>query len=293
MMKRLIHINEYLIKKKLDKVRTNYTYVPKTKEELKDNIKELLDKGETDLNCIDTSNITDMSYLFNNLNTSNKDINVSDWNISNVKNMKAMFNFCKSFTGNGLENWNVSKVENMDGMFCGCEKFDCDLSNWDVSNVEDMSSMFMYCFNFTGKGLENWNISNVKDMYGMFFQCEKFDCDLSNWDVSKIKEMNELFKFCKSFKGKGLEKWNVSNVENMHAMFFKCDIFNCDISNWNIRKVEDMSLMFLDCKNFDCDLEKWNISKASYGSSGHVNTYDMFDGCASLKNTPSWYRYKK
>ena len=60
-------ITEYIIKKKLDKpIDSEYhcTYFPETKEELIENIKELLDKGETDLNCIDTSEITDMSYLF-------------------------------------------------------------------------------------------------------------------------------------------------------------------------------------------------------------------------------------
>ena len=60
-------ITEYIIKKKLDKPinsEDNYEYFPKTKEELISNIKELFDKGETNLNSIDTSKITDMSHLF-------------------------------------------------------------------------------------------------------------------------------------------------------------------------------------------------------------------------------------
>ena len=62
-----IYITEYIVKKKLDKPidsEDHYKYTPKTKEELIENIKELLDKGETNLNCIDTSAITDMSHLF-------------------------------------------------------------------------------------------------------------------------------------------------------------------------------------------------------------------------------------
>lgn len=61
------YINEFLINKKLDKLHTNGTeilYTPNTKEELQDIIEELLNKGETNLNCIDVSDITDMSYLF-------------------------------------------------------------------------------------------------------------------------------------------------------------------------------------------------------------------------------------
>ena len=62
------YINEYLIKKKLDKVRNSKTeilFTPKTKIELIRTINELLKKGETNLNCIDVSNITDMKSLFN------------------------------------------------------------------------------------------------------------------------------------------------------------------------------------------------------------------------------------
>ena len=44
-----------------------YKYYPKTKEELIDNINELLSKGITDLNCICTSYITDMSHLFDQI----------------------------------------------------------------------------------------------------------------------------------------------------------------------------------------------------------------------------------
>ena len=64
------YITEYIVKKKLDNPIDSvdhYDYFPETKEELIENIKELLDKGETNLKCIDTSKITDMSYLFRSL----------------------------------------------------------------------------------------------------------------------------------------------------------------------------------------------------------------------------------
>ena len=91
------YITEYIIKKKLDKpIDSEYKYHPQTKEELIENIKELLDKEETDFNCIDTSEITDMSYLFKNVRGINFD--VSNWNVSNVENMYYMLHNCKSIT---------------------------------------------------------------------------------------------------------------------------------------------------------------------------------------------------
>ena len=149
-------INEYIIKKKLDKPidsEDHYKYFPKTREELTKNIKECFDNKIYNFNCIDTSKITDMSSLFYNKNFKNINFDISDWNVSNVKNMSNMFDECKCFNCD-LSGWNVSNVENMSQMFDSCEKFDCDLSNWDVSKVKDMSYIFDGCTSL--KNTPNW-----------------------------------------------------------------------------------------------------------------------------------------
>ena len=158
-------ITEYIIKKKLDKpIDSEYKYYPETKEELLNNIKECLDSKNYDLNCIDTSKITDMSSLFydTKLKDAIEKIDISKWNVSKVTNMKYMFFECINFTGKGLEKWDVSKVEDMFNMFYACEKFTGkSIENWDVSNVTNMYYMFGDCESFEGEGLENWNVSNV------------------------------------------------------------------------------------------------------------------------------------
>ena len=70
-----------------------YNYHPKTKDELKDIIKQKIESegNECDLNDIDTSNITDMSYLFA---YSNFNGDISKWDVSNVRYMQAMFDDC-------------------------------------------------------------------------------------------------------------------------------------------------------------------------------------------------------
>ena len=139
-------ITEYIIKKKLDKPidsEHNYKYFPETKRELIDNIKELLDKEETDLNCIDTSKITNMTSIF--FQCINFDCDLSNWDVSNVEDMNYMFQYCKNFEGKGLENWDVSNIINMNYMFYECENLNCNLSNWDVSKAQNMSSVFDSC----------------------------------------------------------------------------------------------------------------------------------------------------
>ena len=193
-------INEYIIKKKLDKPidsEDHYEYYPETKKELIKNIVEIFNSGKTNLNCIDTSKITDMSNLFDssNYNKSLDNIDISKWNVSNVKYMQFMFD--------------------------GYENFNCDLSNWDVSKVENMKGIFSWCINFNCD-LSKWNVSNVTNMDFMFDNCNKFDCDLSKWNVSNVLNMICMFGNCKNFKGIGLDNWNVSKVKHMHYMFKGC-----------------------------------------------------------------------
>ena len=178
----------------LDKVQ------PKNKAQLKSLIDHAFKHNIYDLNFIDTSEITDMSWLFEYISCN---FNISNWDVSNVKDMTGMF-------------------------YC-CKKFDCDLSNWNVSNVTDMHALFYECNKFTGKGLEHWDMSNVTKADHMFYKCKTFNCDLSNCDVSNVTNMEYMFSECKNFNC-DLSKWNVSNVTNMDNMFDGCN--KMTIPNW-------------------------------------------------------------
>ena len=251
-------ITEYIINKKLDKPidsEHNYKYFPTTRQELFKITQELIDKGQYDLNCINTESITDMNNLFVKVT----DIDISGWDVSNVKNMR--------------------------NMFINCENFNCDLSNWDVYNVEDMTNMFYDCEKFEGKGLDKWNVNSVKITEFMFIKCDKFDCDLSNWNVSKVENMQNMFQDCKNFKGKGLDKWNVSNVKYMSSIFKNCEKFDCDVSNWNICNVIYMDYAFINCLSFTGKgLDKWNPQSLK-------DSEGIFDNCKSIKKYPKWYTH--
>ncbi|TEY00746.1 BspA family leucine-rich repeat surface protein [Campylobacter sp. US33a] len=89
-------------------------YTPQTKEELL----ALITNEDINLKDIDTSLITDMSGLF--LDSTRKDFSgIESWDTSNVKDMSAMFDGATSFNQD-ISGWDVSNVEDMTGMFENC-----------------------------------------------------------------------------------------------------------------------------------------------------------------------------
>ena len=73
-----------------------------------------------------------------------------------------------------ISNWDVSKVTNMNAMFQNATSFNQPLNNWNVSKVRGMEQMFDNASSFN-QSLNNWNVSNVRRMYDMFEEATSFN----------------------------------------------------------------------------------------------------------------------
>ena len=145
------NISTYISEKlKISSTKPTHTYKPNNYDELSNIIEELIDKRGliADLNDVDTSKITNMHGLFYIGFQNIRNIDISEWDVSNVRDMGQMFMWCERFNCD-ISEWNVSNVDNTSYMFDGCRNFNCDLSDWNVSNVENMEGMFEGCNSYS------------------------------------------------------------------------------------------------------------------------------------------------
>ena len=92
-------------------------------------------QGEIDF---DVSNATSMVGMLQDLNPSKKvpwNPDLSNWDVSGVTNMNAMFYGDNGFNNNSIVGWDTSKVKDMAMMFDSAAAFNQDLSGWCAESV--------------------------------------------------------------------------------------------------------------------------------------------------------------
>ena len=103
--------------------------------------------------------IKSCSFMFLNLKNI-IEIDLSNFDASEVNNMKWMFDGCKNLDKINFGNINTSFVENMDSLYKYCEKLrSINLSIFDTSKVKDMQYMFHNCKNLKYLDLSNFVLS--------------------------------------------------------------------------------------------------------------------------------------
>ena len=168
------------------------------------------------------SSVTSLFLAFDNSGL--KQINVSNWDTSNVTNMSNTFSHCELLASVDVSKWNTSKVTNMEGMFVDCNLLaSVDVNKWNTSKVTDMASMFSRCGTLRSIDVSKWNTSNVTDISGMFFGCGSLhSVDITGWDTSKVTSMDRMFFNCSSLTTiTGV--LDFKNCTEYYGTFFGCN----------------------------------------------------------------------
>lgn len=108
----------------------------------------------------DTSNVTNMAYMFNNCRTLKS---IPPIDTSRVTNMHGMFYYCQALPE--IPSLNTSKVTNMDSMFNNCSSLKT-IPYLDTSKVTNMAGMFNGCYSL--ETIPELDASSVQSTWALF-----------------------------------------------------------------------------------------------------------------------------
>jgi surface protein len=251
--------------------------------------------GTKPLTNWNTSNVTDMQYMFSDATYFNQNINT--WNIPNAIHLfsssstllRGIFNngILAGSNNNSLKNLNTSRSGSIGAMFLNSIGFNQNISNWDVSKVTTMNGTFSGATLFNNgdtsgtstKPLTDWRASKCIDFTRMFNSATSFNQNISNLvnttNVSAC-DLTQMFTSASVFNNGDTSgtstkplNWITTNVTNMSAMFVNASVFNqpIDTSNnyWNTGKVTNMFQMFASAVTlrFNQPLGKWDVSNVT------------------------------
>ena len=247
-----------------------------------------------DLSMFDTSNVTDFGYMFSGDKVMSTLHLTDNFVTEKAKDISGIFNDCEKLSNINVSNWNVSNVTSTEKAFANNFLLkSLDLSNWDMSNCENSQMMFYSDTALTSIGnTSNWNVSKITTTHSMFEGCSKLqslntskwvfsnltnadsmfsNCqvltklDTSNWGMGKVIYFGFLFNNCYALTSLNVSKWDTSNANNFNAMFNECvNLTNIDVSNWKTSNVTQAVNTFLDCKNLtQVAVQNWDMSNVS------------------------------
>lgn len=254
---------DFTLKKKGNMTTKKYAYNPSNKDELIQAMREIIDRkfnpekyvnnendnsdiqttiiekmpnDTLDFNSINTSEITDMSYIFkecmarigwqtqSKLQKEIKEIDISDWDASNVTTLEGLFY---------IHHRQYEMLSNIQII---------DMTGWNTSNVKNMEFLFHGLNSLTEiRGISDFDFDKCKTVNSMFFGCNKLkELDLSGWKPIFVEDYGSLFEECASLtRIDGIEDFKINRKVKKNPkkylanMFFACST-NLQRPTWYI-----------------------------------------------------------
>ena len=237
------------------------------------------------LTLLDTSNVTNMRYMFYDC-TKLKNLDLSTFNTINATDMGFMFAGCPDVASFDLSEFDTTNVTDTSSMFSGCYGLtSLDLSGFDTTNVTDMNDMFEDCSALTNLDLSTFNTTNVTDMHYMFSGCSGLtNLNVSTFNTTNVTAMNGMFEYCSGLTSLDVPGFDTTNATGMGYMFANCSgLTSLDLSTFNTTNVTNMNGMFSGCSKLVTIYasDKWNTDKVD-------NSIYMFSSCTNLRGDISF-----
>ena len=129
-----------------------------------------------------------------------------------------MFNNCKNIYEIDLSNFDCSQVTSCESMFDGCVSVEkINLGKSDFSFCKSFKSMFNNCENLENIDVSFFNTKNSTSFEKMFCGCKKLaKIDVSKFDSSKCNSIFSMFRYCEKISEIDMINWDMSHLEKRY-----------------------------------------------------------------------------
>lgn len=205
-------------------------------------------KALLNLPNIDTSEVTDMSWMFNGCSAL-EELDATMFDTANVRDMSYMFAGTKLLTELDVSNFDTSKVTDMTSMFSGCENVSkLDLSRFNTDKLTACAGMFFWCHELDDLSLPVLasTKNKVTNLTHMFDGCYLLEAlDLSKWDTTGVTDMSYMFSECRKLAELN-QSFDTRSCTNFVGMFHETAFTTLDISNFDVNRSESVDSMLAD-----------------------------------------------
>ncbi|MBR6419355.1 MAG: BspA family leucine-rich repeat surface protein [Oscillospiraceae bacterium] len=147
-------------------------------------------------------------------------MDLSKADTSQVTNMRYMFNECSSIRELDISSFDTSHVTVMVAMFAYCNALEkLDLSGFDTRNVTDMRSMFGDCYALEQLDISSFDTANVNYMNGMFSQCDALKTITvgDKWSTASVTGSDAMFELCEALVGGSGTVYDKNHIDAAYA----------------------------------------------------------------------------
>ena len=158
-------------------------------------------------------------FWFNNMTSLTSITGMEYLNTSEVTDMSYLFFECTSLTSLDLSSFNTSKVTSMKYMFFNCVVLaNLDVSSFNTANVTDMGCMFTFCYALKSLDLSSFNTANVTNMGSMFTTCPLLTTIYAGdgWNTDAVTTSG-MFGGCTNLVGGMGTAYDASHVDKTYA----------------------------------------------------------------------------
>ena len=123
---------------------------------------------------------TPNAVTFRELTVTNLDYEIANLDTSNMTDMNYMF-YSSRVQNLDVSSFNTNRVTSMALMFSGASSTTINVSGFDMRNVSNIARMFSSCYSLTSIiGLDNFNLSNLDLCQNTFAGCDNLDNNTLN-----------------------------------------------------------------------------------------------------------------